>query len=231
MPMMQNVKNTIAQVVKEMIFPHYCCSCGRIGSILCKGCEYDIVCDRENICLVCKQLTIAKCLCSRCPASYTRAFVVSARNGAVAQLIDQFKFYRARDAALPLADLLVATIGQLPPETVIVPVPTIAPHIRQRGYDHTVLLARRIAQANGVCYTPLLRRRRNSRQRGSSRSQRQIQAQSAFVAKGKCVPDVPYLIIDDIATTGSTLEYAARALYGAGATEVWVAVVAVQPLD
>lgn len=57
------------------------------------------------------------------------------------------------------------------------------------------------------------------------------QAKGAFTCKASLDTDVPYLLIDDIVTTNSTLRYAAQALKGGGASQVWVAVVAHQPLD
>ena len=77
----------------------------------------------------------------------------------------------------------------------------------------------------------LLQRSHNAVQHKVSRSQRRKQAEIAFVCNYKLDATVPYLIIDDIVTTGATIKAATRVLKGAGANEVWVAAVARQPLN
>jgi ComF family protein len=113
---------------------------------------------------------------------------------------------------------------------VITSVPTISTHIRQRGYDHAALIAREVARQRGVKYQALLKRRTTTVQQGARRKERLKQAEGAFEA-ARHIDGSTVLIIDDIFTTGATLHYAATTLLAAGAREVWVAVVARQPLD
>jgi ComF family protein len=156
---------------------------------------------------------------------------VGERSGETRGLIDGYKFERQRAAHRPLADLLLQCIDQLPEDTVIVPVPTIAPHIRLRGYDHMYLIARYFARKRGLELCSVLHRTTTTRQRGASRAQRMLQAQKAFEVRRDLDPDKHYLLIDDVITTGSTLAYASQALLDAGAGHVWVAAIARQPLD
>jgi predicted amidophosphoribosyltransferase len=113
----------------------------------------------------------------------------------------------------------------------VVPVPTISPHIRERGYDHTLLIARHVARRRKLRLTPLLARQTNTMQRGASKSVRQKQAAQAFMLNGLVDPTLTYLLLDDIVTTGATLDAAAKMLKAAGAKHVWVAAVAYQTLD
>jgi len=114
---------------------------------------------------------------------------------------------------------------------VVVPIPTIAQHVRQRGYDHTKLFAKRFATRRSIpISTSLLARNTNAKQLGANRKTRIKQAQQAFRLTAAPQASKVYLLIDDIATTGSTLEYAARTLLSGGAEHVWVAVIARQPL-
>jgi len=62
------------------------------------------------------------------------------------------------------------------------------------------------------------------------RALRHKQAAAAFIVGG-VRKDARYVVVDDVSTTGATLEYAARTLLEAGAHEVWVAVLATQPLE
>jgi predicted amidophosphoribosyltransferase len=119
----------------------------------------------------------------------------------------------------------------LPEQTVVVPIPTVPSHIRERGYDHALLLAKIFAKSRGLKMRRLLYRKTSTRQREASRETRMIQAQQAFELRGRLELDRPHLIIDDVITTGATVEFAAKILKDAGVHEVWVAAVARQPLD
>ena len=213
------------------VAPHLCCACGKTGTILCENCKYNIENDSFNGCLSCGKVYVMRNSCDDCNLPYSRAWCVGERSGELRKLIDDFKFENLYAAHKSLASLLDARIEQLPSSTIIVPVPTITSHIRQRGYDHTLLIARALAKKRGVKARQILRRVTSSSQRGADKATRITQAKAAFAVNKKVNDHQPYLLVDDITTTGATLKYAARALRDAGAKDVWVAVVARQPLD
>jgi len=156
--------------------------------------------------------------------------VVGSRADALKKVVDDYKFERTRAAHVLLADLFDATLPTLPVDTIVVPVPTIAKHVRMRGYDHMRLIGREFARTRRLPYSPCLYRATATMQRGASRALRREQAAAAFMAHG-VRKDARYMVVDDVSTTGATLEYAARTLLEAGAHEVWVAVLATQPLE
>lgn len=170
-------------------------------------------------------------VCGRCKPAYGRAWCVGERSGALQKLIDAYKFSNARAASKVLAGLLDDILPVLPPDTVVVPVPTVSSHIRQRGYDHTELICRELAGRRRLSLGRHLERRGKARQRGASRAERERQAREAFSCHAELPGDRPYLLVDDIVTTGATMKYAATALREAGAKEVWAAAVARQTLD
>ena len=104
-------------------------------------------------------------------------------------------------------------------------------HVRQRGYDHTLLLARQLAKDRTLSVERPLRRYTTAVQRGANRKTREKQASEAFEVRGALTGDVPYLLVDDVVTTGATLIHATRAMKAAGATTVWAVAAARQPLD
>lgn len=214
------------------IAPHHCYGCNKIGYSLCDNCKYNIISEPYSQCIICQKPAGAQsAVCTECKVPYQRAWCVGERTDELQRLIGGFKFQNVKAAYRPLAELLDATLPELPAETIIIPVPTVASHIRSRGYDHTLLIARHLAKRRKLQVDTSLERATNTSQRGSGRRQRKIQAKAAFTCNKSLNPDTPYLLIDDVVTTGSTLEYAAKVLQTAGAHLVWVATISRQPLS
>jgi len=210
--------------------PHYCCSCGEIGAVLCEHCKYNITCESFERCVVC--LGPAKPssnLCSSCRTPYARAWCVGERSDALKAAINLYKYHSTRAAAEIFADLLDETVPILSPQTRVVAVPTITSHIRMRGYDHVERIAQLFAARRGLVVERTLSRTSNLHQQGASRRQRLEQAKCAFHFEP--TDPVPHLLVDDVYTTGATLHYAAQALRDAGASEVYIAVLSRQPLE
>ena len=90
-----------------------------------------------------------------------------------------------------------------------------------RGYDHAALLARELARHTELTTMPVLRRVGQTRQVGATRSQRLKQLEGAFyVRRPEEIQGKKILLVDDLVTTGATLEAAARCLRLAGARTV-----------
>lgn len=216
----------------QTIAPHHCYGCGEAGSALCGNCKYNIVSEPFAGCIVCQRAVGPRGVCSTCTAGYDRAWVAAQREGEMEQLLNAYKFQHQKASWRVLTELLAERLPDFAQQpVVVVPVPTIARHIRQRGYDHVGLVARSLATQRQLPYRPVLRRQTNSVQLGATRRQRLAQAKEAFRVKGELCTDDIYLLVDDVVTTGATLEYAARALKKAGAKQVWVAALVRQPLD
>jgi ComF family protein len=112
--------------------------------------------------------------------------------------------------------------------TVVVPVPLHWWRRWQRGYNQSESLARPLALRLGVpLRTSCLRRTRNTPQQTSQTAAGRLQnVRGAFRARGAALAGQTVLLVDDVLTTGSTAAEAARALRGAGARRVVVAVLA-----
>ena len=214
--------------VLAFIAPHPCLECGKLGSLLCNNCKYNIESEPFVSCIVCGRASGKNGICTTCRVPYSRAWCVGERSDALLKLIDVYKFERARSSYKILADLVSSTLPHLPLNTVVVPIPTVNSHIRQRGYDHTELIAKRVARTHGLKMQKILGRKTTAMQRGATRKVRITQAKQAFGVQLLIQSEAAYLLIDDIVTTGSTLKYATQALRDAGAKDVWVAVVARQ---
>jgi len=226
---MPNVKNTIIDTLLSTVAPHLCSGCGQIGSTFCENCKYNIVNEAFLGCILCEKLSNHG-ICDDHKVAFIQAWVVGMRSGPLQLLIGGFKFRNMKAASVDLADLLHTRLPKLPWSTVLVPIPTTPRHIRERGYDHTYLIAERLAQQRHLQVEKILARNNTSVQHRANREERALQAAAAFKVGGTVDPTKIYLLIDDIVTTGATISHAARLLQNAGAT-VWVAVIARQPLD
>jgi ComF family protein len=149
----------------------------------------------------------------------------------------QLKLKSAQHLAQPLARLLAASMLELDAwalgRVAVVPVPTAKPHARERGLDHTKLVAKELARIMGWRYLEILRRRNEAEQRGESKRVRRAQAKSAYAvaagyavggeksASGNGLDEFDTIILyDDITTTGATLEECVKILRAAGARNV-----------
>ncbi len=214
------------------IAPHHCSGCGETGSLLCDNCKYDIIQEPYTACIACGGgIAVRNGLCGSCGLPYQRAWCVAPRQDQLEQLINRYKFENTKAAYKPLSDLLHLHLPELPSNTYIVPIPTIASHVRQRGYDHTLLIARRFARQRKLLLNTSLKRQTTTMQRGAGKRQRTAQAKQAFRYVGNLDDTAVYLLVDDVMTTGATMKYAAKALRDTGAQNVWAVSISRQTLD
>lgn len=226
-----NVKNTMVDRLLGIVAPHLCSGCGQIGLLLCDNCKYNIISQTFSGCILCNRTT-NEGICQHHKVAFQQIWVVGERSGTLQRLIGGFKFQNMKLASRSLAELLDARVPPLPPSTIIIPVPTASTHIRERGYDHTLLIAQHFAHLRGLrMNNRLIGRRHTKTQHSANRADRIRQAVSAFQLQDSVDQRVPYLIIDDVVTTGSTIQGVARLLNDAGADRVWVGALARQPLD
>jgi len=152
--------------------------------------------------------------------------------GAVAQAIVRMKYESRPDLARPLGDLLWRSIapraGALR-DVLVVPVPLHPSRLAERGFNQSSLLARRVARHLGAPFAPLAlaRGRDTPKQATLDREARLANVAGAFRTREPArVCGRAVLLVDDVSTTGATLEACAHALRAAGAGAVATAVLA-----
>jgi ComF family protein len=212
----------------SIIAPHNCILCSKESNVLCDACFVDVFDGPHEVCFLCDTPTAEGHVCKSCSpkANLAHVWIGGTYDGLRKSLIRDYKFNRKRAAHKPLARALLVTLPYLQ-DIVVVPVPTAPRRIRIRGYDHVQLLAQFVAKEKGWHLAPALRRRHNDRQVGSTRAQRFRQAQTAYeLVRAGSVAGKHVLLIDDVTTSGATLQAAAKLLVEAGAARVDAAVVA-----
>lgn len=218
------------RAILDLIAPDHCYLCGKIGTTLCESCVYNITEDGFGCCILCLMPTSSDNLCMGCSGPLTQAWVVGERSDVLQRLTDDSKFSSNRRDCVAQAKLLDRILPRLPADTKVVPIPTIWPHIRQRGFGHAEYVAHSLADIRSLHYSPLLARATNSVQHGASRRQRQQQAERAYTCESK-LSDASILLVDDVCTTGASLVEAAKVLRRSGASSVWAAVTVTQMLE
>ena len=229
--MPKNVKNTTFPSLLDLLAPHSCRGCGYIGKALCDRCKNNIILDHSNFCPNCKTPSLTG-QCPKCK-SLPPVFVIGNRSDLIGKLVHDYKYQSTRALSKPLAEILHHTLLTIGGPVTIVPLPTIHRHIRERGLDHTYLIAKHLAKFRHYSVQKLLLRDRNTVQVGASRKDRLTQAKSAYQinSKVKVNPDTTYILFDDVWTTGASIKAGIKKLRQAGVQKIIVAILAVSRLE
>jgi ComF family protein len=151
-------------------------------------------------------------------------WLVTQYDGLAQKLVQVYKFGQQRAAARELVELMVQTFEYPDYEKqdyLVVPVPTATKRIRERGFGHSELLAKLIAQKVDLPSCEALGRLGQKHQIGASRSVRLSQpAGNYYVRWPEKVKERNILLIDDVLTTGATLRAATKTLWQAGAKHI-----------
>lgn len=183
--------------------------------------------------------------CSRRMPAYQRVFAAGLYAGSLKQAIQRFKYEGGVDLDRCLARLLIQQLADVPleGENLLVPVPLHPQHLRKRGYNQSLLLAKvllpvlrvrqrqaRFKTAGTVRLEPDLLRRVTDghHQQGLSARQRVLNLRGAIIFTRRLQGE-NLILVDDVMTTGATVSACAQALLDAGAARVLVAVVARTP--
>ncbi len=211
----------------DLLFPPNCGGCGKPGSRWCKDCQQNVQHPIEPICEVCGIPIDAPGLCADCQRARPRYRFLrswSVFEAPVRDALHKLKYRRDMalgDAlAVPLSEFVVSLNWQI---DIIVSVPLGKKRFKERGYNQVGLIARPLALATGITFAPdaLTRVRETPSQVGLARAERRANVSGAFQAEKTRVNDRIVLLMDDVATTGSTLSSCAEALYAAGARDVF----------
>jgi ComF family protein len=227
----------LGDAIVDLLFPPHCVICSQYGAWLCTDCQGQIDAAHPPICYHCgypldsetahEPVTLA---CPACPeAAYHLAGLRSfgLHDGPLRKAIHQFKYQHLRALAVPLGEMMAQSWQSLCPPALeidaIVPVPLHTGRQRQRGFNQAAVLAHQIGfQMNKpVVDDALLRTRATAPQVDLSIAERKKNVHGAFQPSGRGLRGQCVMLVDDVCTTGSTLEAAAASLVEGGVQTVW----------
>jgi ComF family protein len=229
-----NILSRFAEGLVALFYPNLCASCRR-----------PLVNSEQVLCLTCEQLLpetgyhhiphneTAVRFSGRVPFVYATSFAWFTSEGLLQALMHQLKYQNGKQIGYYLGGLLgkrLMEAGWAKAVDVIVPVPLHPDKEAARGYNQSLLICKGLSAATGVpINSNLLTRTRNTAsQTNKTRGERVVNVEGAFaVALADIRLDVHVLLVDDVLTTGATLEACALELRHAGITKISIATIGI----
>lgn len=197
----------------DLVFPPHCVACDRIGAWICPTCLQ----------MLPDQPILAADAWWGDRGHLTTLRSLSLHEFPLREAVHGLKYGGMRVLAQPLAEILARRWENISPTIdMVVPIPLHGARRRRRGYNQARLLASAFCQRSGLPLADgvVIRQRNTPSQVGRSRAERQRNMRGAF----RCIDDAlrgkSLLLIDDVCTTGATLDACAQALLQGGANQV-----------
>jgi len=212
----------------------------------CLACREPLVAGEAHLCTSCRaelpytdyhllppsQNPLARRFWGRLPVRHTLSYLRFLRHGRVQQLLHQLKYKGQSQVGRALGQLYGAELAEagLGPEFgLVVPVPLHRRKLARRGYNQAEVFGQGLASALACPHAPhaLRRTEHTASQTRKSRTERWQNVAAVFeVAEPAAIAGRHVLLVDDVLTTGATLEACAAVLLAAGASAVSIATIA-----
>jgi len=219
---------SLGRQAASLLFGGSCYLCrGAAHGVLCERCDADLPRLGKEYCPRCALASPGGAVCGRCltqPPAYDATVAALAYGFPADALVQALKFRGELALAPLLGDLLASRVSSKDADC-IVPVPLSTERLRNRGYNQALEIARGVARATGVRLAPdaCLRSRDTSAQMDLPLAERAKNVRGAFECP-RLVEGATIAVLDDVMTTGATLDELAATLKRAGAARVvnWV---------
>lgn len=238
--MMDRIFGLYRQALR-FVLPVECSACGRsLGTdpvpFFCRDCWHRVIPFRRAACARCDQPFVSEAAtsftpdhhCQNCQErlpAYQRAWTLFPYIPPLQNAICLFKYRGKVSLARPLADLMITALPQPLDIDLVMPVPLHPTRLRDREFNQSLLLADQIARHlnRPVSLTNLLRTTATDPQTTLRRQARLRNLRKAFTVRNPHeIADQHLLLIDDVYTTGTTVNECAKTLKKAGAASVTV---------
>jgi ComF family protein len=215
------------------LFRPACAVCSLAPGPICVDCEADFFPAGRRRCGVCAiRLNGEDLVCGRClasPPGFCRATALADYAPPVDAMVIALKFRARLELAPVFGDLLAQRIA-VTGNALVIPVPLAFERLSERGFNQSLQIARAFCRASGARLgADAVRRIRHAPpQQSLALDERRRNIRGAFEVTGD-VRDCDVLVVDDVMTSGSTMDEIARLLASAGAAQIHALVVARTP--
>jgi len=207
----------------DLVFPPRCVGCRSFGSFLCSHCLATMPRAQPPRCPVCWDRCEGGEVCFRClrerPAFEAARFPLIYQ-GAAREAVHALKYQGVSAVAEVMARAMADCLEEWAPQAAaLVPVPLTGGRRRSRGYNQSEMLARELSRLSGLpVATGVLVRRRGAppQARAVDETARRANVADAFAVRRRGRLAGPLLLVDDVMTSGATLDACARTLRRAG---------------
>ncbi len=221
---MKSALITAVRSATDVLFPPECVHCGTDGDLFCDRCVDESTQLKSAECCRTCALPSATSVCEACfiePPILNRVIAAFTYESAIRDAIAAFKYRDIRSLRQRLGQLMSRALPAPAARDidVLIPVPVTRKRLRSRGYNQSELLAQEISLATGIdVRSDVLDRLDDGKPQAKSLNvdERKLNVQDAFNVTGH-LGDKRVLLIDDVMTTGSTLNACASVLKSAGA--------------
>ena len=227
------IVDTITSTIKELLLPRRCQLCGEgillrseRGAPLCSTCAQKLVpigspwCERCGMPLISEQNICLRCRGIDFMFEYNRA--IYSYSGILRDLLMQYKFHDKPGLSLFFGAILYRYWASHFSDIPIVPIPGNPRTIARRGWDQTKIFLAAMRRHGKVPSIKILRRRRSKSQKKLSHAERQQNITHAIFIPPNHVPlPSSVVLLDDVFTTGATLNWSAQLLKQAGVKKVY----------
>lgn len=209
----------------DLLFPPRCALCDRGGVLLCDDCANTLPPADGDRCERCWMPVARATVCRHCyqrPPAFASIRAAFVMDGPARRLAHELKYEGLTSLAEPMA-ALIATCSNATEADIVVPVPLHRARERSRGYNQAAELAKHLSAALQLPYEARATRRTRDTAplaRTMHRDERRAIVAGAFGADRRRVEGRRVLLVDDVVTTGATLDACASALREAGASSV-----------
>lgn len=226
----------LKRIALDLLFPRWCLGCGGEGDYICAACRKQLPFILPPVCPRCGRPLTPGADCDGCDDTLDALDGIRAPflfDGVIRRAVHELKYRNLRALVPQLAAFLHDYLRQYPLDgDVLVPVPLHPRRLRERGYNQSARLARELGRLGGlpVVESGLVRRRYAPPQvRSAGEAERRRNVADAFACpRPEAVAGRRIILLDDVSTSGATLNAGAGVLKAAGAAAVWGLVLALE---
>lgn len=224
----------IRDAILDFLYPKFCLSCGKEKTYLCPVCFSKIKTFSAPFCPYCNFRSPEGRICKKCKRNLSGFVVaVSYRDELLRKVIDAFKYNFVKELVEPLAFLLFKFLKENPEieffknpfDFLILPIPLHRQRLRWRGFNQALEIGKIISLLLKIPLKEdiLFRQKDTKPQVGlKEEKEKKKNIEGVFKIENKDkIQDKKIILLDDVATTLSTIEEAAKVLKENGVKEVW----------